>query len=895
MGWLSTLRRDVQARETKPEPYLSRDRIIWMPSKDTGGIWMNADEALRLSVVWACVTVNSKSLASCAWDVFLELENGDRLPRSRLATYALLNVRPNPEMTAFAFREAMYIQAMIEGDFFAEIEVDRGGRPVALWPLAYDRCTLERDASEALVLVVRNRQGGEVELPYDRVFHLHGPGIDGLTGYNVVSMAARSLAHAAAAERFGASFYHNGTQFGGLLSFANNLGPEIRKETAAAIKEGKQGAKNAWDLLVLDNGAKYEPFGVEPEKAQFIECCVAGTLLTMADGTRRAVENIRPGDEVVGWDDGPCIARIKAVGPPPPKPLVRVRTSRGRTLTATADHPMLAKRAMRTRGGCADVSAPEWIPLGDIEVGNHLRIGLGMPEDSRWSKIVDFETARLLGALTGDGYVRAGACSFTTSDEAVAESVSVALEPLGAHLAPAKSERPYDRRIAVGGRSNGPTGSKFRRLINDAGMVGRKAHEKRVPDIVMSSGPDAWRGFMSGYLDTDGCVSGPRAQQPVVYWSSVSRGLLEDCQHLLAMLGVQSAIYDGQPARPVTICGRESTARENWQLYVTGRSQLKKLSEILEPRHRERRARLAVFADFSESRYRPENWEYDRVIEIEAIGVGETIGIEVDRVHTHITNGIVTHNTRHLLIEETCRWFGTPPHKVAHLLRATFSNIEHQSIEFVRDALTPWAERARQEADWKLLRPWPGIRTRIDLEWLQEGDAKTKAEVDSIEVQNGLVSRNEARRRRGRNSIGPDGEKLTVQVSMTTLEKIGQDAMPPDPAVALFALACTKGMKRRARIARDIAERTEDAAALVEALEGDQAEHVRYVCHLVKEAMATLDAEADSEALGQALQACVQDEISMLAAAFEAGDLDSWCDIRTRAHAQARTLSALLT
>jgi hypothetical protein len=36
-----------------------------------------------------------------------------------------------------------------------------------------------------------------------------------------------------------------------------------------------------------------------------------------------------------------------------------------------------------------------------------------------------------------------------------------------------------------------------------------------------------------------------------------------------------------------------------------------------------------------------------------------------------------------------------PPHKVMHLLRATFSNIEHQSIEVVVDSVTPWARRLR--------------------------------------------------------------------------------------------------------------------------------------------------------------------------------------------------------
>jgi phage portal protein BeeE len=58
--------------------------------------------------------------------------------------------------------------------------------------------------------------------------------------------------------------------------------------------------------------------------------------------------------------------------------------------------------------------------------------------------------------------------------------------------------------------------------------------------------------------------------------------------------------------------------------------------------------------------------------------------------------------TRQHQVEEICRWFGVPPHKVMHLLRATFSNIEHQSIEVVVDSITPWVKIFEEEADYKL-------------------------------------------------------------------------------------------------------------------------------------------------------------------------------------------------
>lgn len=61
--------------------------------------------------------------------------------------------------------------------------------------------------------------------------------------------------------------------------------------------------------------------------------------------------------------------------------------------------------------------------------------------------------------------------------------------------------------------------------------------------------------------------------------------------------------------------------------------------------------------------------------------------------------------TSQMRVEEICRWFGVPPHKVGHLLRATNNNIEQQSLDFLSDTVAPWAELVEQEMNWKLLLP----------------------------------------------------------------------------------------------------------------------------------------------------------------------------------------------
>ena len=52
--------------------------------------------------------------------------------------------------------------------------------------------------------------------------------------------------------------------------------------------------------------------------------------------------------------------------------------------------------------------------------------------------------------------------------------------------------------------------------------------------------------------------------------------------------------------------------------------------------------------------------------------------------------------TKQFSVTEICRIFRVPPHLVADLSRATFSNIEYQSLNFVMHSLTPWLVRIEQ-------------------------------------------------------------------------------------------------------------------------------------------------------------------------------------------------------
>lgn len=134
--------------------------------------------------------------------------------------------------------------------------------------------------------------------------------------------------------------------------------------------------------------------------------------------------------------------------------------------------------------------------------------------------------------------------------------------------------------------------------------------------------------------------------------------------------------------------------------------------------------------------------------------------------------------TNQHLTEEVCRWFGVPPHKIFHMIHATFSNIEHQSIEVVTDAIQPWAKRFEDEADYKLFGERNRNYTKMDLHELLRGDTTARMMRYRGLREIGAMNANEIRTAEGFMGIGPDGEKYVMQGQYTTLEKIGELPAP---------------------------------------------------------------------------------------------------------------------
>lgn len=133
--------------------------------------------------------------------------------------------------------------------------------------------------------------------------------------------------------------------------------------------------------------------------------------------------------------------------------------------------------------------------------------------------------------------------------------------------------------------------------------------------------------------------------------------------------------------------------------------------------------------------------------------------------------------SRTFSIEEVGRIFRVAPHLLYDLSKSSFNNVEMQSQEFLTFSLLPYLIKIEQEMNLKLFTSNELGKTFIEfnVNGLLRGNVKDRSDYYRTMINIGAMSINEVRRKENMNKI-EDGDKHFMQMNMTTIEKIGEDA-----------------------------------------------------------------------------------------------------------------------
>ena len=231
------------------------------------GKTVNERTAMQTTAVYACVRILAETIASLPLHTYMNTETGKEKAREH-PMYHLLSDSPNPEMTSFVFRETLMGHLLLWGNSYSQIIRDGHGKVVALYPLLPDKMKVER-SENGEIYYIYNSEGKDYLLRNTEVLHIPGLGFDGLIGYSPIAMAKNAIGMAIATEEYGAKFFANGANPGGVLEHPGIVkDPQRIRDSWNSVY---QGTSNAHRVAVLEEGMKFSPIGIPPEQAQFLE------------------------------------------------------------------------------------------------------------------------------------------------------------------------------------------------------------------------------------------------------------------------------------------------------------------------------------------------------------------------------------------------------------------------------------------------------------------------------------------------------------------------------------------------------------------------------------------------------------------------------------------------
>lgn len=234
------------------------------------GEQVTVTSVLGLSAAWACVSLLSGTIASMPLMVYRTDKSGKRQLAKDHPLYRILHDSPNFDQTAMDFWEFMTASIELQGNAFARIVRDDGGKIIALIPVSPSVMSVRRLKTGAIQY--RWTEDGTQHVETDTsILHVRGFGGNPLGGWSPLTFSRNTFGLARAIDRSTGAVFANGMRPSGALTFSDFLTAENREIAETKLTEKFVGAVNAGRPMVLEGGATWQALTMNPEDAQMIE------------------------------------------------------------------------------------------------------------------------------------------------------------------------------------------------------------------------------------------------------------------------------------------------------------------------------------------------------------------------------------------------------------------------------------------------------------------------------------------------------------------------------------------------------------------------------------------------------------------------------------------------
>jgi len=259
----------IEQRTTLREPSEAIREWFLNGRTSTSGVAVTPNRAMGISAYFACIRAISEDLGKIPAHIVEDQEPRGFKKLPNHPAWRILHDEANPEMSAMSCKETITAHACGRHGGFAEIVRNGLGQPKELWPLDPGTVTVMRNReTHALAYRVRTPGQADVFLPPERMFHIHGLGLDGITGYAIHQIARTSLGRAIAAQQFSAEFFTNGATSTGVIQLPGPLSELATENLRKSFTKRHVGEGNYHNPIILEDGVTWTPDNSTPETSQ---------------------------------------------------------------------------------------------------------------------------------------------------------------------------------------------------------------------------------------------------------------------------------------------------------------------------------------------------------------------------------------------------------------------------------------------------------------------------------------------------------------------------------------------------------------------------------------------------------------------------------------------------
>ena len=263
----------VAAARSYPSKLVEFGRVDLLSMLHSGyadsGAYVDRDTALRVSAVYACVNLISRTIGALPLHVYQRQGDGGRKAIRTPDTQYLWG-RPNQEVSRSIFWETVIGHAVLSGNAFIYV-VTANNRPVELWPVDPARVQVGRTSAGQKVYTLDAIQPQKDFTDGGNIVHIQAWGTDGLRGLSPIALSRQAIGLALSAEKAAAKITGTGGQPSGILSTDGELKQDQADQLAALFEEKHGGSENAGKVLVVGKGMKWTPTTINPDDMQSLE------------------------------------------------------------------------------------------------------------------------------------------------------------------------------------------------------------------------------------------------------------------------------------------------------------------------------------------------------------------------------------------------------------------------------------------------------------------------------------------------------------------------------------------------------------------------------------------------------------------------------------------------